>query len=70
MRGDFHSLEYIEGALERIPVAHHMVRGFAEIYFGLAGQMQGQQDRVVQVLSDLLKRLQKQNVAVGYIEKI
>lgn len=54
MRGDFHSLENIEGALERIPVEYHMVRGFAETYFGLTGQMQGQKDRVVHELSELL----------------
>jgi len=54
MQGDFHSLENIERALKRIPVANHMVRGFAEIYIGLAGQMQGQKDRVVHALSDLL----------------
>ena len=40
-------LKYIEDALDRIPEAHHMVRGFAEMYFGLAGQMQGQETRVV-----------------------
>ena len=40
--------------MDRIPTAHHMIRGFAEIYFGMAGQMQGQKERVVQVLSDLL----------------
>jgi len=54
MRGDFHSLEYIEGALERLPVTYPMVRGFAEVYFGLSGQMQGQKDRVVHALSELL----------------
>ncbi len=48
------SLEYIEDALERIPSEYPMIRGFAEIYFGLAGQMQGQKERVDQVLSDLL----------------
>ena len=48
------SLKCIEAALDRIPVAHTMIRGFAEIYFGLAGQMQGQKERVVPVLSDLL----------------
>jgi LuxR family maltose regulon positive regulatory protein len=31
-----------------------MVRGFAEIYFGLAGQMNGQTETVLSVLSDLL----------------
>jgi LuxR family maltose regulon positive regulatory protein len=55
MQGDFHSLGNIEEALEQIPVAYHMVRGFAEIYFGLSGQMQGQKDRVVHALSELLK---------------
>ncbi len=55
MQGDgSHSLKYIENALDRIPVGYHMVRGFAETYLGLAGQMQGQKKRVVQVLSDLL----------------
>ena len=54
-QGDgLHSLKYIEDALERIPPRHHMMRGFAEIYFGLAGQMQGQMARVVHFLSDLL----------------
>jgi len=48
------SLKCIEAALDRIPAAHSMIRGFAEIYFGLAGQMQGQKERVVPVLSDLL----------------
>jgi LuxR family maltose regulon positive regulatory protein len=50
------SLKYIEEALDRIPSTYHMIRGFAEIYFGMAGQMQGQKERVVHVLSDLLHR--------------
>jgi len=50
------SLKYLEDALDRIPVANHMIRGVAEVYFGLAGQMHGQKERVVHVLSDLLHR--------------
>jgi len=46
-QGDIsHSLKYIEDALERIPETQPMVRGFAEIYFGLTGQMGGQKERV------------------------
>jgi len=48
------SYKFIEDALDRIPEAHTMIRGFAESYFGLAGQMQGQEERVLNVLSDLL----------------
>ena len=48
------SLKYIEDALQRIPIAYHMIRGVTEVYFGLAGQMHGQKERVMQVLSDLL----------------
>jgi ATP/maltotriose-dependent transcriptional regulator MalT/ActR/RegA family two-component response regulator len=48
------SVEYIKNALERIPEAQPMVRGFAEIYFGLAGHTSGQTDHVLPVLSDLL----------------
>ena len=48
------SLKYIEDALKRIPTTYHMIRGFAETYFGFAGQMQGQKERVMDVLSGLL----------------
>ena len=48
------SLKYIEKALERIPETQAMVRGFAEIYLGLAGHMNGRTKTVVEVLSDLL----------------
>lgn len=55
MMGDgFNALKYLERALKLIPRSHHMVRGFADIYYGLAGQMQGQKERVVHVLSGLL----------------
>jgi LuxR family maltose regulon positive regulatory protein len=49
------SLRYIEDALEKIPATYHMIRGFAETYFGFAGQMQGQKERVLDVLSGLLQ---------------
>jgi LuxR family maltose regulon positive regulatory protein len=55
LKGDgAQSLKYIEDALERIPTTLHMIRGFAEAYFGFAGQMQGQKERVLDELSDLL----------------
>jgi LuxR family maltose regulon positive regulatory protein len=47
-------LKYLEDALERIPASNAMIRGVAEVYFGVLGQMQGQKERVVRVLSDLL----------------
>jgi LuxR family maltose regulon positive regulatory protein len=66
------SLKYLEEALDLIPAANHMIRGVVEIYFGLAGQMQGQKERVVHVLSDLLYRqplhdLRKVHVLVGLV---
>jgi LuxR family maltose regulon positive regulatory protein len=48
------SLKYIEDALERIPTTYHMIRGFAESYFGFAGQMHGQTERILDVLSGLI----------------
>jgi LuxR family maltose regulon positive regulatory protein len=48
------SLKYIEEALERIPTTYPMIRGFAESYFGFAGQMHGQEERILDVLSGLL----------------
>jgi len=48
------SLQYVEDALDRIPETQPMVRGFAEIYLGLAGHMDGQTETVLQVLFDLL----------------
>jgi LuxR family maltose regulon positive regulatory protein len=44
----------VEAALERIQEEHQMVRGFAEMYFGLAGQMSGRLERVVPYLSRLI----------------
>lgn len=51
------SFDIIEDALERIPETQPMVRGFAEIYFGLAGHTNGQTGTVVLLLSDLLDHL-------------
>ena len=48
------SLSYFEDALQRIPQKYQMVRGFSEMYFGMAGQMVGQLERVVSYLSDQL----------------
>jgi len=48
------SLKYIEDALEQIPEAHHYTRGIADTFWGVAGQMQGQKERVVAKLTDLL----------------
>jgi LuxR family maltose regulon positive regulatory protein len=65
-------LEYLEKALDRIPAENQMIRGVAEIYFALVGQMQGQKERVVHVLSDLLHNqslhdLRKVHVMVGLV---
>jgi len=48
------SLKFLEDALERIPETQHFTRGTAETFFGLAGQMHGQKERVVNILTDLL----------------
>jgi LuxR family maltose regulon positive regulatory protein len=66
------SLKYLEEALDRIPGTNPMIRGVVEVYFGLAGQMQGQKERVVHVLSDLLHRqplhdLRKVHVLVALV---
>ena len=56
------SLKYIEDALGRIPTKNPAIRSFAELYFGLAGQMHGQKERVVHVLSDLLHHQPLNNI--------
>jgi len=48
------SFKFVEDALERISETEHFTRGTAEIYFGLAGQMKGQKEGVVEILTDLL----------------
>ena len=48
-------LKYIEDALEQIPAAHHFIRGTADAFWGLAGQMQGQEERAINRLTNLLQ---------------
>lgn len=48
------SEDYLKHALEQIPVTDVWVRGETELLFGLAGQMEGDQDRVTRVLTDWL----------------
>jgi LuxR family maltose regulon positive regulatory protein len=55
-------LKCIEDALEQIPEAHHFILGTADGFWGLAGQMQGQKERVINRLTDLL---QKQPLSVA-----
>ena len=59
------SLKYIEDALAQIPVAHHMTRGAAEQFWAVAGQMQGQKERIAAKLTDLL-----QNQPLSDVRKI
>ena len=48
------SLKYAEEALAQIPASHHFTLGVADTFWGLACQMQGQKERCVQRLNDLL----------------
>jgi LuxR family maltose regulon positive regulatory protein len=48
------SLASLQHALERIPVVHHMARGEAELFWGLANQMLGQEEEAVQQLNQWL----------------
>jgi len=45
------SLDLLNKALERIPKAHHLARGEAELWWGLASQMCGQKEDVVRCLN-------------------
>jgi LuxR family maltose regulon positive regulatory protein len=49
------SVKYVEHALNHIPVTNHMFRGEAECTFGLAGQMEGQLDRVARAIMGWLE---------------
>jgi LuxR family maltose regulon positive regulatory protein len=49
------SLKYIEEGLEQIPAAHLYTRGIADTFWAVAGQMQGQKERVENRLTDLLQ---------------
>jgi len=46
--------KFVEDALERIPETQHFVRGVAETFLGLTGQMHGQKESVANILTDLL----------------
>ncbi len=48
------SLAALQHALERIPVVHHMARGEAELFWGLANQMLGQEEEAVLQLNQWL----------------
>ncbi len=55
MKGDGpNAFTFMQQAMKLIPEKDHMIRGFTEIYFGLAGQMQGEEERVLPVLSDVV----------------
>jgi len=49
------SLKYLEHALERIPGSDVEFRAETELLFGLAGQMEGQKDRVTHALANWLE---------------
>ncbi|MGF1612841.1 MAG: response regulator [Gammaproteobacteria bacterium] len=48
------SLKYLGSALQRIPLAYDIMRGRAEVFLGLARQLQGQHELAVRELNDLL----------------
>jgi LuxR family maltose regulon positive regulatory protein len=48
------SLKHLDDALRRIPESDYEIRGQSEILHGLASQMQGQKQRAVGTLNDLL----------------
>lgn len=48
------SLKYLEHALDRIAVTDVRFRGINEILFGIAGQMEGQRERVTRMLTEWL----------------
>ena len=45
------SLDALNRALEKIPKAHHLARGEAEVFWSLASQMSGQKEEAVQRLN-------------------
>jgi LuxR family maltose regulon positive regulatory protein len=48
------SLKHLEEALERIPVSYHLLRGEAEVLFGVATQMVAGKEQATRSLDDLL----------------
>ena len=48
------SLEFLQRALERVPVTHDQVRGEIEVFWAMAGQLTGRNQQVLQALKDWL----------------
>jgi LuxR family maltose regulon positive regulatory protein len=48
------SLKHLQAALDHIPLIHHEIRGQAELVFGLACQMEGQKEKAIHTLNDLI----------------
>jgi ATP/maltotriose-dependent transcriptional regulator MalT len=48
-------LKYIEDAMEQILAAHQYQLAIADVFWGLAGQMQGQKERIVTKLTEMLR---------------
>jgi LuxR family maltose regulon positive regulatory protein len=48
------SLKHLQAALDHIPLTHHEIRGQAELVFGLACQMEGQKEKAIHTLNDLI----------------
>jgi LuxR family maltose regulon positive regulatory protein len=57
-----HSLKLIEDAFEQIPAAHYYILAVAEQYWGVAGQMHGQKERIAAKLTDLLQNQQLRDI--------
>ncbi len=58
---DAESLTLLENSIERIPETQNFMRGSAELHFAIAAQMQGQKERAVHLLTDLLQNRQLGN---------
>ena len=48
------SLKHLNHALKVIPESYHEIRGQCEILHGLANQMQGEKEKAVKTLNDLI----------------
>ncbi len=56
------SLKYLEDAKGQISEAQHFLRAGVEQFWGMAGHMQGQKERVIDELTDLLQNQSLKNV--------
>ena len=54
------SLKHLQDALKLVPEEYHEIRSQTEILYGLAGQMQGQEESAITRLNDLLRHKQTQ----------